>query len=602
LIAELILGRKLSVDDPNMGTKTFEYNSFGEVILQEVIQENDDNLYTHYQYDYISRLTQQLSNVDTNGNPIDFATRAYKDNYLYDPTNAKGQLEVSTRDSNQYTSGLVFSGLPEYTKHFGYDEQSRLSVEETDIRNALNTGGSLAAADNENFITKYYYDNTYNRIKQVNYRGGFAVRNYYTKFGALKEQRDGRIEQANQDNGTSNNDLLLNVTSWNLQGAETKRVFNGNINLYSATAYYPSTGQIAEINNSADLSIQRLTYKYDPWGNIYQQGLNLDGTSAVEGFKYDNLHRLIEADVSGASVKTYMYDAIGNIKIKSDFSNNYIYGGANQSNCNSDQKNTSPGPNAVARANALSYDGINNSSDIMTYDYDSKGNRIEDCINGIKKASYSYDYNNLLIQSTSNISGNGQFLEFNYGTDNQRYRKYDLRNDEITLYGNKDYERVINYNEIQNKYYLTSYLTIIKSDSAAKKVRFMQKDRLGSTTQILDESGQVLHNKSYDAFGKPRKGDWSDNDGGLFKARLDFTDANSDIDISKRGFTDHEHLDDMQLIHMNGRMYDYNNGRFLSVDPFIQDPSSTQSMNPYTYIFNNPQSVIYTSVYCAETD
>jgi len=33
---------------------------------------------------------------------------------------------------------------------------------------------------------------------------------------------------------------------------------------------------------------------------------------------------------------------------------------------------------------------------------------------------------------------------------------------------------------------------------------FMQKDRLGSTKQILDETGQVLHTKSYEAFGKPR--------------------------------------------------------------------------------------------------
>ena len=41
---------------------------------------------------------------------------------------------------------------------------------------------------------------------------------------------------------------------------------------------------------------------------------------------------------------------------------------------------------------------------------------------------------------------------------------------------------------------------------------------------------------------------------------------------------------------IKGRMYDYNNGRFLSVDPFIQSPTSTQSMNPYTYIFNNPLS------------
>lgn len=41
-------------------------------------------------------------------------------------------------------------------------------------------------------------------------------------------------------------------------------------------------------------------------------------------------------------------------------------------------------------------------------------------------------------------------------------------------------------------------------------------------------------------------------------------------------------------IHMNGRAYDYNLGRFLSVDPFVQAPGNSQSMNPYSYIMNNP--------------
>lgn len=89
--------------------------------------------------------------------------------------------------------------------------------------------------------------------------------------------------------------------------------------------------------------------------------------------------------------------------------------------------------------------------------------------------------------------------------------------------------------------------------------------------------------------------------GGLFQAKLNFDDPNGTIDITKRGFTDHEHLDEMQLIHMNGRMFDYNNGRFLSVDPFIQNPTSTQSMNPYTYIFNNPLSGTDPTGYIADT-
>jgi hypothetical protein len=41
---------------------------------------------------------------------------------------------------------------------------------------------------------------------------------------------------------------------------------------------------------------------------------------------------------------------------------------------------------------------------------------------------------------------------------------------------------------------------------------------------------------------------------------------------------------------MNGRVYDYQLGRFLSVDPFIQFPLNSQSLNPYSYIGNNPLS------------
>ena len=37
-----------------------------------------------------------------------------------------------------------------------------------------------------------------------------------------------------------------------------------------------------------------------------------------------------------------------------------------------------------------------------------------------------------------------------------------------------------------------------------------------------------------------------------------------------RGYTMHEHLDEVGVIHMNGRVYDPLIGRFMSADPFIQ--------------------------------
>ena len=57
-----------------------------------------------------------------------------------------------------------------------------------------------------------------------------------------------------------------------------------------------------------------------------------------------------------------------------------------------------------------------------------------------------------------------------------------------------------------------------------------------------------------------------------------------------RGFTMHEHLDQVGLVHMGGRVYDPELGRFLSPDPFVQFPISTQGFNRYAYVSNNPLS------------
>jgi RHS repeat-associated protein len=57
-----------------------------------------------------------------------------------------------------------------------------------------------------------------------------------------------------------------------------------------------------------------------------------------------------------------------------------------------------------------------------------------------------------------------------------------------------------------------------------------------------------------------------------------------------RGFTGHEMLDDLGLVHMNGRIYDPLIGRFLSADTLIQFPGDLQSYNRYSYVQNNPLS------------
>ena len=43
---------------------------------------------------------------------------------------------------------------------------------------------------------------------------------------------------------------------------------------------------------------------------------------------------------------------------------------------------------------------------------------------------------------------------------------------------------------------------------------------------------------------------------------------------------------------MNGRLYDPKLGRFLSPDPYVQEPDNTQNFNRYSYCWNNP--LVYT--------
>ena len=93
---------------------------------------------------------------------------------------------------------------------------------------------------------------------------------------------------------------------------------------------------------------------------------------------------------------------------------------------------------------------------------------------------------------------------------------------------------------------------------------------------------------SHDPHGERRKPDWT---GRLTAEEIEALLRAQGERVS-RGFTGHEHLDRTGLIHMNGRLYDPRLGRFLSPDPIVGDPTSSQSWNLYSYVGNNPLSYV----------
>ena len=105
---------------------------------------------------------------------------------------------------------------------------------------------------------------------------------------------------------------------------------------------------------------------------------------------------------------------------------------------------------------------------------------------------------------------------------------------------------------------------------------------MGSIQSVTDQSYHSLTTShlSYDAYGRRR-------DAGNNTTVLD---QNPIADVTKRGFTGQEHVDQLGIINYNARLYDPELGIMLQADTVIPDGPVTQSMNRYSYVFNNPLS------------
>lgn len=105
---------------------------------------------------------------------------------------------------------------------------------------------------------------------------------------------------------------------------------------------------------------------------------------------------------------------------------------------------------------------------------------------------------------------------------------------------------------------------------------YLHRDYQGTIVAISNPSGQVMEKRLFDAWGNIVR--VQDGQGNILAG----------LTVLDRGYTGHEHLQGINIIHMNGRLYDPVTHRFLSPDNFIQDPFNTQNFNRYGYCYNNP--------------
>ena len=168
--------------------------------------------------------------------------------------------------------------------------------------------------------------------------------------------------------------------------------------------------------------------------------------------------------------------------------------------------------------------------------------------------------------------GNGTRVRFWYGPDGQRYRKE--VGGVVKLYlGNV--EVLIEGGVTTFRRYVGGVVMQTLSAGVAPTTKYLFHDQLGSLVRVANSDGSVAEGLDYAAFGQ--RSSYSDPHA-----------AGAGPSTTPRGYTGHEMLDGTGVIHMNGRIYDADLGRFLQADPLIQAPDNAQSWNAYTYVFNNP--------------
>lgn len=223
--------------------------------------------------------------------------------------------------------------------------------------------------------------------------------------------------------------------------------------------------------------------------------------------------------------------------------------------------------------NMFSKTGVGN------YAYNSGSHRLSNVDNTddvIPYSSQSITYNawGKVAEVNETIGSDTYKYELTYGPDLQRVLAVLWKNNSLVhlvTYGD-GYEEKYQNGHITYYYYVDgadgNSAVYTSHTQTGDKVYCIDRDHLGSVTALFDQNGNKCFSASFDPWGRRY----------VEQGSIEYD----------RGYTGHEHIDELGLIDMNGRMYDPILGRFISVDPYIQAPSNPQNFNRYAYCLNNP--------------
>ncbi|MCU6433688.1 polymorphic toxin type 28 domain-containing protein [Undibacterium sp. Jales W-56] len=341
--------------------------------------------------------------------------------------------------------------------------------------------------------------------------------------------------------------ILWQVTTQDAAQRPTSALLGNG--LFDLRSYNVNTGRLdsGTVHSNGTPRLQE-SYQYDPLGNVTQRAQYWDSGSFNEGFSYDSLNRLSTSQVGGQALQTTSYDPAGNLSSKTGIGS-YTY--------------PSQGSSAI-RPHA-----VQSTSSQGSFTYDNNGNLKTGAGRNLTWTSYDMP---VQIQRGT-ITDN-----FVYGPEHQRVRQ-DRNDGSSLIYAGAQEIDTKGGTTIKTYWPGGIGVEIDKPGASNSELYWHHKDRLGSPIALSGSDGSLSEKLAYDAWGRRRTLDGS--------APLD----NSTSHLDNKGYTGHEMLDQVDLVHMNGRIYDPITARFLSGDPLIQDPINGQNYNRYSYVLNNPTNL-----------
>ncbi|RYZ88408.1 MAG: hypothetical protein EOP04_09475, partial [Proteobacteria bacterium] len=559
--AELVTkrdGLEITTYDP-LGHKTIKYaNASGNV--EKIVNEKGEPLL--FTYDALGRLvevkdpkenvTRQeydiLDRKTLSEDPNTGTTRTYYNGLnlpyktiddlgtvsliFYDILGRKIRQEITTKteqtiDKWYYDRDKKTLGLLYALEGSGYREDYFFDDKNRPERTAT-------TIDGRSFIQSQSYDNK-GRLKRALHASGLSIiHNYDERTGTLLGvKREGKDKSYwtlldSYADGVIKETLLSNGVKTQTE----QNLLNGSI-------------QSFVVKNVRGEIVESRGYGYDIKGNVTFREDRLHGKS--ETVTYDALDRMETVTDHLGKTVSLAYDELGNIRSRSD-RGSYFYNEA----C----------AGGKASPQALSRVGENR------FCYNALGQLTEGAGKKVLWGAYGVP---IEIQKGEN------FVKLRYNPMGQRIETLSRQSTGLRKTMSIGvFDEISDQDGVEQRHNLPGGL-VVTSRGGKETEEYLHKDLLGSIVSITGPQGEVLERLDFDPWGLRRD----------VKSNKSISDYQT-VTKNRFGFTGHEELDAVDLIHMNGRIYDPSFGRFLSPDPFVQSPDNLQSMNRYSYVWNNP--------------